>query len=98
MKREKLDKVWFGVSTGILLPFMIAFLAFLFSKGGPNLRAWLIRIEIADIYIQAISSCVFPNILLFLLFNRLDMLKSCKGVLAATICWLILVFILKFFL
>ena len=98
MKREKLDKVWFGLFSGILLPFLIAFIAFLISKGAPNLRAWLIRMEIADIYIQTISSCVFPNILLFMLYNRLDMLKSCKGVLVSTTCWLLLVFGLKFFL
>ncbi len=98
MKREKLDRVWFGFLTGILLPFLIAFSAFILSKGAPNLKAWLIRMEIADIYIQTISSCVFPNILLFMLFNRLDMLRSCKGVLISTICWLLLVFGLKIFL
>ena len=98
MKREKLDKVWFGLITGILLPILVAFLAFILSKGEPNLKAWLVRMEIADIYIQTISSCVFPNILLFMLFNRLDMLKSCKGVLISTVCWLVLVLSLKLFL
>jgi len=41
---------------------------------------------------------VFPNIFLFLLFIRFDMLKSARGVLGITIFWAVLVFAVKFLL
>ena len=58
----------------------------------------LTRIIFADILTHIISLCVFPNIFLFLIFNRLDMLRATKGVLGITIFWAILVFAVKFLL
>jgi len=40
--------------------------------------------------------CVFPNVLIFLLFNRFDMLRASRGVLGITMAWAIVVFIVKF--
>jgi hypothetical protein len=39
---------------------------------------------------------VFPNIIIFLIFNRLDMLRAARGVLAVTIIWAVIVFGVKF--
>jgi hypothetical protein len=50
----------------------------------------------ADIITHSISLCVFPNLLIFMLFNRFDMLKATRGVLAMTIVWAVIVFGVKF--
>ena len=94
---EKYDKLMTGLLTGLVFPFVIALIAFLISKGNPGLKAWLTRIAEADIITHVITLCVFPNVLLFLLFNRLDMLRASRGVLGITIIWAIIVFSIKIF-
>ncbi len=95
---EKYDRVVTGLLSGLLLPFIIALLVFLFAKGDHTMQAWLRRIIDSDIVTHIITLCVFPNILIFLLFNHFDMLRASRGVLAITIAWAILVFGIKLFL
>ena len=94
---KKLDKTIVGIIAGLILPFIVASIVFLSAKGEPNLKAWMMRISLAHIETHIISLCVFSNIVLFFIFNRLDMLKDTRGVLAITILWAFLVFGIKFF-
>jgi hypothetical protein len=96
--QERFDKIITGIAGGLLLPVIIVFIIFLFAKGDPPLAAWLRRIEQANIVTHIISICVFPNLIIFLIFNYFDMLKASKGVLAVTIAWAIFVFCVKFLL
>ena len=92
---DKYDKVLIGLISGLLFPFLTGLIIFLFSSGHQSLRAYLIRIADSDIITQTITLCVFSNILIFLLFNRYDMLRATRGVLAITIVWAVVVFGLK---
>jgi hypothetical protein len=95
---EKYDKLITGLLSGLLLPFIIAVIVFLFAKGDPGLISWLSTIVKADIVTHVITLCVFPNVLLFLFFNYFDMLKASKGILGITIAWAVIVFGVKFLL
>ena len=94
----KYDRQWFGVLSGFVAPLLISLVVWLFSQGGSNPLGYLKRIVEADILTHIISLCVFPNIVLLLLFNRLDMLRAARGVLAITIFWAVVVFAVKFLL
>jgi hypothetical protein len=94
---QKYDKVYIGAVAGFILPLLIAAGAWIFSSGG-TLSAYLKRLVEADIVTHIISLCVFPNLFLFLITNRLDMLLATRGILGATIFWAILVFAVKFML
>jgi len=93
---EKFDRVPVGLISGFVLPFLVALVTFLVAKGHPSLHTWIHIISDANIVTHVITLCVFPNILIFLLFNHFDMLKSSKGVLGATIFWAVIVFIIYF--
>jgi hypothetical protein len=93
---EKYDKLVSGILTGFILPFIIGLIIYLFSSGNKSLTSYLNRIADARIITHVISLCVFPNILLFLLFNRLDMLRASRGVLGITFTWAVIVFAVKF--
>ena len=95
---EKYDRQWIGALSGFVAPLLISLVVWLFSQGNSTLPEYLKRIVEADILTHIISLCVFPNIFLFLLFNRLDMLGATRGVLAITIFWAVLVFAVKFLL
>ncbi len=89
---EKYDRMPTGMVSGILIPLIIAFFIFIFAKGNPSLSEWFHRIARAGMETNIISLCVFPNVLIFLLFNHFDMLKASRGVLGITIIWAVLFF------
>ncbi|MDX9726175.1 MAG: hypothetical protein RBT38_07305 [Bacteroidales bacterium] len=93
---SKYDKLATGVLSGFLLPVLIAVIVYLFSSGSGSISDYLSKLVKADIVTHIISLCVFPNIFLFLIFNRLDMLKATRGVLGITIFWAVVVFAVKF--
>jgi hypothetical protein len=92
---EKFDKVLTGVLAGLVFPFIIGTIIFMFSSGNQSLHPYLVRIADSNIVTHAITLCVFPNIIIFLLFNQFDMLRATRGVLAITIIWAVIVFSVK---
>lgn len=92
---EKYDKLIVGLISGFIAPIIISLIIFLFTSHGRTIGNYLDRIKEANIITHAITLCVFPNIAVFFLFNRFDMLRALKGVLAATIVWAVAVFIIK---
>ncbi|MEI6050361.1 MAG: hypothetical protein WCS03_15780 [Bacteroidota bacterium] len=93
---EKNDKVLTGLVSGLLLPLIAGLIIYIFSPGHLSIPEYLARIAKADIITHSISLCVFPNILIFLMFNRFDMLRASRGVLTMTIIWAVIVFGVKF--
>jgi hypothetical protein len=92
---EKYDKVITGIISGLIFPFIIGLIIYFFSAHHQSLHAYLVRIADSKIVTHSITLCVFPNIIFFLIFNRLDMLRATRGVLAITIFWAVLVFGVK---
>jgi hypothetical protein len=94
---ERFDNLQTGLLAGLVLPFIIGSIIFLFSSGQQSLHEYLVRIADSNIITHSITLCVFPNIVIFLLFNQFDMLKATRGVLAITIIWAVVVFAIKIF-
>jgi hypothetical protein len=92
---EKYDKVLTGLISGLAFPFIVGISIYLFSAGHQSLHSYIIMIADSNIVTHAITLCVFPNILIFMLYNRFDMLKATRGVLAITIVWAVIVFGVK---
>jgi hypothetical protein len=95
-RSEKYDKTLIGTTAGFILPVIAALLFWLISGDNLSLAAYFRKIVKADILSHIISLSVFTNLALFLVFNRLDMLRASKGVLGITIVWAVLVFAIKF--
>ncbi len=95
---EKHDKVSTGALSGFLLPCLIIIVVFFFAKGDPTVKEWVGKIARAGVETHIMSLCIFPNIVIFLVFNQLDMLRAARGVLGVTIFWAIIVFAVYFLL
>ena len=93
---EKFDKFYIGAVAGFVIPLIIGLCIYFFSTGDKTFAEYINRIVFADILSHIISLCVFPNVFIFLAFNRFDMLRASRGVLAATIVWATAMFIIKF--
>lgn len=94
---EKYDKVVTGLLSGLFLPFITGFAIYLFSAAPQSLILYFDRIADSDIITHSITLCVFPNIIIFLIFNSYDMLSAARGVLTITIIWALLVFGINLF-
>jgi hypothetical protein len=93
---EKYNKVITGLVAGFVFPFVVGLITFIFTHKNNSLSVYLSEVVDSHIVTHAITLCVFPNILIFLLFNRYDMLDASKGILAITIAWALVVFGVKF--
>ena len=92
---SKYDKLTIGFAAGLVLPLVVGLAVYFFSAGGMNIIKYLEHLNRANIITHSISLCVFPNVLIFFIFNKLNMLNATKGVLAITIVWAFLMFALK---
>jgi len=93
---EKYDRLITGLVTGLVFPFIIGIIIFLFSSADISPGSYLTRLKDSNIITHSITLCVFPNIFIFLIFNRFDMLRAARGMLGITIIWAIIVFAVKF--
>jgi len=92
---KRYDHAITGVISGLLVP-LIGFAIFYFiTAKGLSAGQFLRRVEVAGNITQIMSASVFLNIFIFLLFNRLDMLKALRGVLGVTLVWAFVVFGIK---
>ena len=95
---ERYDRFMTGLTGGIVLPFITGLVIYLFTAHGMSVSSYLDRITETGIVTHSITLCVFPNIFIFLFFNRFDMLRAARGTLAVTIAWALIVFGVKFLL
>jgi hypothetical protein len=93
----KYDTFITGFAPGIILPFATALLSFLFASRGETVFDFYFRILKAGFVTHGMTLCMVPDVILFFVFTRLDMLKSAKGMLAATIIWVLFIVIYKIF-
>lgn len=92
---KRYDTVIAGVISGIIVPLIgFAIFYFVMAKGLSPVQ-YLRKVEVAGNITQIMSASVFLNIVIFLVFNRLDMLRALRGVLGVTIVWAFVVFGIK---
>jgi hypothetical protein len=95
--RQKFNNALSGVVAGIVVPLIAFLIFFLMTNHGLSLAEYFRKVEGAGNISEIMSVSVFANIIIFLVFNRLDMLRASKGVLGITILWAFAVFGIKLF-
>ncbi|HNX65864.1 MAG TPA: hypothetical protein PKH02_03225 [Bacteroidales bacterium] len=93
--RTKLNNPLTGIIGGLLLPAISWIIFYMFTSNGLSVVEYYKHTLLIGNVTQIISVCVFTNIIIFLIFNKLDMLECSKGVLGVTILWALLVFGIK---
>jgi hypothetical protein len=92
---ERYNKIFTGLIAGFVMPLIGFTIFFLLTRNGLSLAEYLAKVVETDKISEVMSVSVFSNIIVFLAFNRLDMLRSLKGVLGITFAWAFLVFAIK---
>jgi hypothetical protein len=93
--RTRFNNPLTGIISGLLLPAISWIIFYLATSNGLSIAGYYKHTLFIGNVTQIISVCVFTNIIIFLIFNKLDMLEASKGVLGITIVWALLVFGIK---
>lgn len=100
-KTKKFNQPFWGLIFGILLPaifFLGVFLYFYFTSDNPdfNFKLFIDFLTERKLFIPIVTACVLPNLLLYIIFKKLDYWYSIKGLVASILLYVILALILKF--
>jgi len=96
MIRTRWNNMPLGLILGLLLP-VITFVAIYFVQFSQyNMEEFMMYLFGFSVLTKVMSLCVLPNLGLFFLFIRRNLLFSARGMLMATIIFGVGVFILKF--
>ncbi len=95
--RKRFNNALAGVISGLVIPVIAFIVFFLITRHGLSFSFYFKKIADAGNITEIMSVSVFANIIIFLIFNRFDMLRASKGVLGITIAWALVVFGLKLF-
>lgn len=84
-----------GFLAGLLLPVIVFVVIYLFAGDGLSLKEYALDIARRNVLTHIISLSVLSNLVIFLLFNRFDKLKSSRGVVGITLLWALTVLAIK---
>jgi hypothetical protein len=97
MTKDKLNHLWIGLAAGVSVP-AIALTCYYFARySSLNLVDFVKVYKNLGILTHIISLAVLPDLLVFFLFIRQNMLKSARGVLLATFLFTFAVLCIRFF-
>jgi hypothetical protein len=95
MKR-KADKLWVGLTMGIVLPFLVMFIIYLSSYAYLTVPDFLRKMAFQAVFLKLLSLCATVNLGTFFLFYQTKNDKAARGVILATLIFAIIVMINQF--
>lgn len=93
--RKNRNKLGFGFSMGMLVPALVFFVLYFFSKREISLGDYLISLWRLGAFLKIMSLSVLPNLILFLHFYRKKYDLAARGVLMATFVYAFVVILSK---
>lgn len=97
---KKYNKPSIGFILGLLLPAIVFFIYFgysaIVSSEGLEFKRFLQMLYDKGAIIPIVSLCVLPNLILYIIFKKLDYWYSIKGVILSVLAYTLLVLVLKF--
>ena len=93
-----LNRFWLGFLFGLCLPLVCSLLYYLFRFKNLSIGEYFDFLVQTGKIVHVLSLAVFPNLIPFMFFVRTDRFKSGRGIMAITIFYAILIFVLKFVL
>jgi hypothetical protein len=90
---KPLDSLIIGFLAGFIVPLLIFFAVYIFGEQDVSLSSYIKNLWRLQALIKLMSLCVFANLLVFMGFIRLKYDQAARGVLGATILYVMAVLI-----
>lgn len=100
-KTKRFNQPFYGLIFGIIFPaifFLGVFLYFYFTNQNPdfNFKSFIDFLDEKKLFIPIVTVCVLPNLLLYVIFKKIDYWYAIKGLVASILFYVIVAIILKF--
>jgi len=92
---KEFDRMWIGVTFGVIAPLVLFIIYFLVRDPALHIADQVSRLNESGVLSYYVSLCALANLLLFFLFLRMNAERAARGVLGATILYAFTVVILK---
>lgn len=94
---RKADKIWVGVTIGILLPFLVMFIVYLSTYAYLTVPDFLRKMAFQAVFLKLLSLCAIVNLGSFFFLYQTKNDRAARGVIFATILFAIFVMINQLF-
>ena len=95
MGKIRLNTLWFGVTSGVIIPAMFFFLIYLVRESHIGLSTFIKEFYILKALPKLISLCLLPDLIIFFIFMRKEYLRAGKGVILSLFIYAIVIIALK---
>jgi hypothetical protein len=96
MGKVRLNTLWFGTVSGVLIPAMFFILIYLVRGSHLELSTFLREFYIIKALPKLISLCLLPDMIIFFIFMRLEYLRAARGVILSLFIYAVVILALKF--
>jgi len=94
---RKADKLWVGLTLGIVLPFLVMFIIYLSSYAYLTVPDFLRKMAFQAVFLKLLSLCAIVNLGSFFLFYQTKNDRAARGVILATLIFAIFVMFSQLF-
>lgn len=95
MKYEKIDKLWFGLIIGFILPLFAMMIFYYSSYAYLTAPEFLRKMAFQAVWLKLLSLCSVVNLGAFFLFYQFQIDKAARGVIFSTLIMALFVMIYK---
>ncbi len=92
---RKYNTIVLGFLSGMLVPSLTFFIIFMVLSGTLSFSEYVHKLVTLNVLTKFLSLAILPNLLLFFIFIRKNLLESARGTLAATILMAFAVLLIK---
>lgn len=85
MKFEKIDKLWFGILIGFLLPFLAMVIFYYSSYAYLTAPEFMRKMAFQAVWLKLLSVCAVVNLGAFFIFYHYKIDKAARGVVLSTL-------------
>lgn len=93
--KKKVDKLWIGITVGIVLPLFVMLIFYLSTYAHLTAPDFLKKMVFQSILLKLLSLCAIVNLGAFFLFYQTKHDKAARGVIFATLLFAFFVMISK---
>jgi len=84
MMERKADRLWVGLTAGIVLPFLVMLIVYLSSYAYMTMPDFLRKMAFQAVFLKLLSLCAVINLGSFFLFYQFKYDRAARGVIWAT--------------
>jgi len=84
MYKRPLDRIWIGLLTGTLLPFLVMLIIYLSSYAYLTVPGFLRKMILQAVFVKLMSLCAVVNLGSFFFFYQTKNDRAARGVIIAT--------------